>query len=462
MGRDEPYSKKAKPDDAIPQVEASRISGLTKIQLYKGHQHGCALFDGEKLWSRKFRVTDNTGRLQWVRHYSKEEMEEIKRRREAIAKLEEDPDPIVKGYLSPNQVDAELDMPYDSLRHHWEPNAKKLGLKTVIRTKEMPIPGRKNGKLTYSRREDAEKYAQRRQAPSQLDRAKALLKEQLKNGPVQFREILKQGRLQGISEKALRRAKRAENVCATQRGWSSPCYRRYPEDADKVPLAMPTAAERPIRTEALKLIRQALTKGATRFRDVRKLGEEKGIGEGSMWLAWKGIRTAEAQADTSTPSGVMARAANRTEGEERPPLMEREFKALLKQIKELVEQTPQKAADLIRQFLREKPAAGEMYLGVTALEGLWKPCFGELKRLLAALDRSQMASQQKRGRRRKVNVEQFLCWLETVKRLRIQGFDPADRSTWTDDVWETVSIEMREYLNAEREARRDKEQMQAG
>lgn len=43
----------------------------------------------------------------------------------------------------------------------------------------------------------------------------------------------------------------------------------------------------PLRTKAITLVRQALSKGPKRFREVSSLGEKAGLSKSLMWLAWK-------------------------------------------------------------------------------------------------------------------------------------------------------------------------------
>jgi hypothetical protein len=294
IAANKPFQSEADDDDTIPWPQASKISGLSKWELFRGHRRGCCLLGGKKLWSEKLLITDKRGRLFPIRHYSQKEMvtiaEEAKRRRESIQSVETHSDPIVAGYLSRTQFEAEFSDSYDSLRYHWDISRKKRGLRGGIKTKQVRGPGKGKSKLTYSRRKDTEKVVNERQVPSQLERAKGLLKEWLKDGPVRFTEIIKRGRLHDLSEKALRRGKRALKVCATQRGYQSPCYWHFREDLSKVPLAVPTPQQRPLREKAIVLIRKAMAEGATRFCEVKRLGLKDGISEGSMYLAWKEVQ----------------------------------------------------------------------------------------------------------------------------------------------------------------------------
>src|SRR5262249_2004368 len=157
-------------------------------------------------------------------------------------------DPIIPGWMSPDQIWTEYGLPYDALRPKWNDG--------TIATRQVPVPRKwcQNKTLTYSRTKDVRHYAAERELPSNLDRPCNFLNALLANGPVRYREIKKQARPKGISERSLRRAKKKLGIEDSQPGLQAPSYWYFPEDKDKLPKCTVPPEKRPLRTKALKLL----------------------------------------------------------------------------------------------------------------------------------------------------------------------------------------------------------------
>ncbi len=96
------------------------------------------------------------------------------------------------------------------------------------------------------------------------------------------------------------------------------------------------------------------------------------------------------------------------------------------------------------------------FAGIMTLKRLWEKPIGTYKRLIVALDKSTI-QQKKQGRRRMVHVAQFARWLRIVEAtVTTTGFDPSDRSDWTDEIWDKVSAEFEDHANTRNEIRESK------
>jgi hypothetical protein len=253
--------------------EAKRISGMSKEQLMRAHKHGTRKLRGRKIWAEKKREIGADGRKQPQWHFRKGEMEKL-------AESKYYNDPIIRGWLSPEQAEDQYGVPYHCLRTGWANGS--------IRTKDVPVPEKwcQHKELTYSNRRDVAQYAKKLEQPSELDRACDLLKTLLTPGPEKYKQIKKQANLRDISEKSLRRAKKKLGVLDSQPGLQSPSYWYFPQDKDKLPKTSVPPEKRPLRTEALKLIAELMAKGVKSFKEASEEGKRKGLGRGTMWLAW--------------------------------------------------------------------------------------------------------------------------------------------------------------------------------
>jgi hypothetical protein len=111
--------------------------------------------------------------------------------------------------------------------------------------------------------------------------------------------------------------------------------------------------------------------------------------------------------------------------------------------------------------LRQQESPEQVFKEIKSLEGLWKEVFRTYKRMEPRLENSGV-TQKKKGRRRLVDVAQFVQWIDIIKKTTASsGINPNDRSTWTDEVWDSVAQEFANYKNMKDEMHEDKQRREA-
>ncbi|HLN30034.1 MAG TPA: hypothetical protein VK395_19990 [Gemmataceae bacterium] len=231
--------------DVIPLREAARVSGYTVAGLKWMLKNGSSAVANRTLWGEKRWQILEDGRRRLTTHVSRAEMEQL---REQAKSKPDDPDTVIAGRLTARQAMMKYPVTDAGLR--------KAHAGGEIDAKKMPVPKR-SGRWTtrrYYLEKDVDAYAARLKAPSAIERAREFLAEALADGPKPFhQQILPQAKRHGISEKALRRAKKALKVEATQPADRAPSYWHY--RSQKLPEVKPATRSSQAKDKALRFLR---------------------------------------------------------------------------------------------------------------------------------------------------------------------------------------------------------------